>query len=429
MGLIKKNLLLIVFILIFLAGMGIFAYGWTVFGKNDEKIQTVDRKYRKIKGLRSKLVANNVLANYERVANASKRSQEEFRNDIIATTDRPLIFDGVFPKPSGLTFDNLYQDFSGMYCDLVDGYLKTLNAGSRPSVVDEEAVRSKIDSTSSVGGGIRGLNSNAATNTGADIQVNELRKERSRKISIYANHNSFFAYEFWRNFQLDKNDTMLKNSWYTQIGHWIQEDVVHAIRDINYPSRSVAKSPVKRLIEISFGGPAFSGRPSVSDDKRKAEIVTRRVNNSVYMTPEYLRARASKAGASGKGSSGSYGQMTYAWTKRSSDKLVDVVHFEIAVVIDSTRINDFIDVLQSDKFTEDVSGNGEITKTNRRNQMTVLQIQLDPLNITEEEKGGFFYGPSSLKVLRVICEYTFYREGYDRYMPEMVKNELNPKKK
>jgi hypothetical protein len=128
----------------------------------------------------------------------------------------------------------------------------------------------------------------------------------------------------------------------------------------------------------------------------------------------------------GQTGGGFEGQITPPWTHRVSDSLVDVVHFETAVVIDTERINDFINVLQSEKTTPVVLSDGKTGTKNWRNQITVLLISVDPIQVDSEKAAGYYYGSASLGVLRVVGEYIFFKNGYDKYKPEIVKKMFSP---
>ncbi|MFC1783919.1 hypothetical protein ACFL02_10115 [Planctomycetota bacterium] len=119
------------------------------------------------------------------------------------------------------------------------------------------------------------------------------------------------------------------------------------------------------------------------------------------------------------------GGMTGSKPEFFSDNLVNVVHFEIAVVIDSSEIHNFINILQSEeRYTWQTQPDGGTISENRRNQMAVLQMQIDPIDIAAENQQGYYYGSASIKRLSLTCQYIFFRSGYDEVMPPAIKDLL-----
>ena len=53
-------------------------------------------------------------------------------------------------------------------------------------------------------------------------------------------------------------------------------------------------------------------------------------------------------------------------------------------------------------------------------------MDIEPLDISVEQDGGYYYGSGSFKVLRLTCEYIFFKSGYQDLMPAPVQEILNP---
>jgi len=424
MGFIKKKLFLIGCILIFLVGVGIFVYGMGISGANEEKFAKIESQYSQVQGLNRVMVVDNVRSQYERNASVAMNDAKVIMTLARETTLRPLISNEVFPKPSGSSPDIKYQKFARSYCRVVDGYLSRMAAGQRPSLAEETKVeqeylnRTVTNQRSRMG----------QSGTGSQVEklIKDLRRQQSQEIAVYAGPQVFCGYDYWEDHDAaGDRETLLLDTWFIQLAHWIQEDVVLTIQQINGDSKSVATSPIKRLIEISFGGPdAGSGSGSSSQRKRSSskrvsqdQVVSRRVSNSEDQLPEYvIKDQSGRDEASG-----ALGEMTTSWTQRVSNDLVDVLHFEMAVIIDSREVTDFIIVLQSEKTSTVDPSDGSVRDQNKRNQITVLQIQHEPVDVDGEQEAGYYYGQASLTTLRLICEYIFFREGYAKLMPKPVK--------
>jgi len=134
-----------------------------------------------------------------------------------------------------------------------------------------------------------------------------------------------------------------------------------------------------------------------------------------------LGAPSSAAGGDGVPKSDFEGQMVFPITKHCCNDQIDVVQFEVAVVIDNTQIQNFINALQSEKTTELKKEDGSVENTHRRNQITVLTIRISPIQANREKDAGYYYGYACLNELRLICEYVFFKDGYEKKKPEPVK--------
>ncbi|MCH9022552.1 MAG: hypothetical protein IID32_07285, partial [Planctomycetes bacterium] len=436
---------------LFLVAGGLFFYGKTVEGKNVLNNQAVINKYNQLKNLNRELVNKSVLDQTEILANLANKDMEEVKKRAAQTTARPLLNPDIFPEPRGQNPLIKFQKFARAYCRHVDLLILKLAAGVPPSPIEERRFREKILKRS-VSSAISGNYSSFGTNTlrsglasqgprsDEQIEIDEFRKQRAQNISIYANTSSFFAYDFWANPQPDEKNALLHDAWFSQLAYWIQEDTILAIKKINADSKSVSTSPIKRLIEISFSGipvgtsgtidRSYSYGSGSAAAARLAGVninlgaARRTIGNELFL-PEYLLPPDSAPGMSMSGNVKNVGQITDSWTQRISGDLIDVIQFELGLVIDTIKIDDFIDALQSEKST--VISLNDSTNSNqcRRNQITVLQFMIEPLEVELENQSGFFYGPGSLAVLRLIGEYVFFKSGYQANMPKPVKDMLS----
>ena len=57
----------------------------------------------------------------------------------------------------------------------------------------------------------------------------------------------------------------------------------------------------------------------------------------------------------------------------------------------------------------------------QRSQITILQFTVANLQAEEEKAAGYYYGVSSNSVLRIIGEYVFFKEGYEKQIPIVMK--------
>ena len=60
----------------------------------------------------------------------------------------------------------------------------------------------------------------------------------------------------------------------------------------------------------------------------------------------------------------------------------------------------------------------------RHNQITILESSIRPINPKHVNHRLYRYGKGSVVELSLVCEYIFYKEGYDETKPEVVREEL-----
>jgi len=432
---IKKRSFLIVCLALFLFGLGLFVPGMMIGADNSEALREVKDKYDSAAGLGKRVVHDNEVARLKK--NASQADDDLKKVDELAanTSNRPLIFEKVFPAPRPGTSQFYYGKFGENHSELINGLIRQLNGDDRPSEIEEKDAIEKAGEGSNVSRR-EGYDSYRPTMTGAfgrsqqntntlsDQLIFELRDNRAKNISIYCSTDAFCCYDYWKGHPgTGKTSLLQSNSWFTQLAYWIEQDVVLSILQINSNTASVKENPVKRLIEISFSGSKVddeTGGTYTSRDKSDMGIITRRRTDSHGILPTYvirkMGGRDADAGITGDVTGANTGNITgnmvSSWTGHVSDETAHVVHFELGVIIDTTQVIAFMNALQSQK---------EAGKINQRNQITVLEWQMEPLEIEKEKFAGFHYGSGSLTTLRLICEYIFFREGYAKYMPKPVK--------
>jgi len=423
MDFIKKRLFLVLSLTLVLAGIALFIPGFMAHAQNEKEMNQIKREYESIRTLARKTIHDNVMAQVQANKELAQRDVAQVVDLARQTSSRPLIFDKVFPeledKNSKIIY---YRRFAERYCQFVEQLLEQINAGDRPSVREEEQIRLEQQDATLLTR--RGQTTRfGSTETQADKLINANRRRQAQSIAVYANTDVFFGFDHWKTDPTGDEITMLNDSWFTQIAAWIQTDVAQTVRQINGQSHSAFDSVVKRLIEISFGGSPLTSTPTVvrpgksSQRNEPAGVALIREDIQRKKMPAYVIAQRDGEGKI----LSAVGEMATAYTDRASSGLIDVVHFELAVIIDARNVNDFINTLQSEKYTEVTLPDGTIQKLNARNQITVLQMALEPVDIEAEHKAGYYYGPGNLKVLRLLCEYIFFKSGYEKFKPAPVK--------
>lgn len=486
MNFIKKRLFLIVCVMVFLVGVCLMVLSTMVRADNLKELAKIEAEYKNMSSLRSQVVHENVLSKLKKNAEDAQSDAARVAEIAGQSSKRPLLFKEVFPEPKE-SQTLFYEYFAENYCRAIDGFIQQLNGGDRPSTTeidrllqDHRERSGGVSGTGNLGGRYSpSMSDRSSSETLEDKLISGLYVSRAKKVSCYVNPDVFCCYDYWKSHPDGPRDTMLLDSWFTQLAAWIQEDVVLSINQLNRVEVSVLENPVKRLIEVSFGGAeagtmmtggatvtsrssASAGQPSGAlssagvagivnpsrlglggfqyDGYGGGNAAARRDANSGSRLPGYVMFQKSVGmgvpgvpgvpgmpmtmtmpGSVGtaSGSEGSLtGTMTTPLTDRSSNDLIDVVHFEVAVIIDSTRINDFTNALQDIKYSADDP------ESSKRNQITILKLQIDPVDMEAEKTLGYRYGVASLSVLRLVCEYVFFKAGYEAYKPDPVKKLL-----
>jgi hypothetical protein len=449
MNFIKKHLMIIIITsLVIIAGMGLFVFGKMMDTKNRKKLSEIKSEYSQAAGLAKEVIHQNVLDSLQSNVQLAQEDENRVIEIVRQTSRRPLLFEKIFPEPKEISSArSYYNQFGQQYCQAIENLLRVCHSGDKPTTIEEQKVLESYRGTApgerantshaearpamaappggmppgmAEGGGAWPTRSSGAISTnlkGSEQRlVDELRRKRAQNISVYTNTDALCCYDYWQGHPgTGEQETLSLNSWFSQIGYWIQQDVVLSVAKINDNSKSVLENPVKRLVEIGFSGES-AGESSGRRDSTSAGSVTiaARKNNPNNL-PQYV-IRPSAVPGQDAAITPPVGAIASPWTGRAGDELIDIVHFSVSVIIDTTRIADFINTLQSEKYDE--------ANRNRRNQITVLDMQTESLDIEAEQAAGFHYGPGSLTLLRLNCEYFFFKSGYEEFKPEAVKKLL-----
>jgi hypothetical protein len=297
------------------------------------------------------------------------------------STQRQFLSYKIFPEPKD-TSTLIFEEFGRQFRDGVEMLITRVNARDCPT--DAELARWGMGMQSSY----RGSGEVEATIT--DV----LCREKAESASVYANPADLSGYEFWKEYEYIGMDEAVKDCWYWQLAYWVIEDVVDTIGAMNSGSNSVFTSPVKRLLAVSFIVSDRRLRGRGVDDKR----------------PSYVLS--------------SIDGLAEPCTGRFSDIDIDVVHFDVVVVISTKAILSFMQQLCSAKQHEFRGFSGEEQeRIFRHNQITILESNIKSIDQEDRTHDLYRYGEDAVVELDLICEYIFNRNGYDEIKPESVKIE------
>ena len=353
--------------------------------------------------------------------------QLEFANDanrisLLAkqSTQRELLSYTIFPEPketSRLIFEKFGQDFRKK----VEGLIESVNARDCPTRAELQESLQRSPSTTAAGGAWGMMDFTPMSGVGGfgGTITEIICNEKAQSASVYANPDGISGYKFWEKYNYTGIEEAVKDCWYYQLGYWIIEDIFKTAENINDGSETVFTSPLKRILSIRFdlGFTGFRGSGRVE---------------SASGRPKYILSVNEG--------------LTTPWTARYTNEDIDVVHFDVVVVISSKAILPFIEELCSAKEHKfrGFQGQGP-EQTFKHNQITVLEYDISLINpgmstsqyadgremMYDGAMGGqqlethrlYRYGDDAVVRLDLICEYIFNKNGYEQIKPESVKQD------
>ncbi|NIP23268.1 MAG: hypothetical protein GWN67_10385 [Phycisphaerae bacterium] len=316
-------------------------------------------------------------------------------------SQRQLLSDQIFPKPKDESI-LLFKDFGQRFRSGIDEKLKDLNAGECPT--EEELKRSE----GGVSSGFRrsvSYNRSSFSDAGSEIR-DALCRSKAEAASVYINPITLSGYEFWGQYQYAGTPEAVKDCWYYQLAYWIIEDIFDTIDAMNSGSNSVFESPVKRLQSIWFADESVMGRLVSTTTKGPSTRTTSKVARDM---PTYVLTIQDG--------------LTVPWTSRVCNSDIDVLHFNVRVVVSTKAVLQFMQQLCSAKrhIVRESGGQMQGPRYAKHNQITVLESRITSINRKDEIHKYYRYGEDAVVELELICEYIFSTKGYDDIKPASVK--------
>jgi hypothetical protein len=314
----------------------------------------------------------------------------------IESSQRELLNYKIFPKPQDTSWA-IFRQFGDEYRLAIEDLLTSINAKASPT---QSAINKSLGAKS------------RTRSTSIDSELRDaIHEEIAKTISVYANPTNFSGYNFWENYEFPGIDQAVIDCWYWQLAYWIMEDVVNSVGAINYGSNSVFTSPVKRIMNIDFES---------AGGLRSIGLLGSR-SKSASSPPRYVTSVEN--------------MFTQSFTGKISNQEIDVIHFNVSVIINNNSIPRFIQELCSSKqhTFRGFSGTDQEQRL-KHNQITVLEMQISPVEQEAQEHQRYRYGNDPVVKLDLICEYLFVKAGYEPIFPDAIKNakaagtQVRPKK-
>jgi hypothetical protein len=316
-------------------------------------------------------------------------------------SQRQLLSDQIFPEPKDPSI-LLFQDFGQQFRSGVDEKLKDLNAGECPT--EEELKRSEGEVSKGVRR-IRSYSRSSLSDASSEIR-DALCRLKAEAASVYINPITLSGYEFWDQYQYAGTPEAVKDCWYYQLAYWIVEDIFDTIDVMNSGSNNVFESPIKRLQSIWYADEAVMG----------SFVRTTTKSRSTRSTSKVARDRPTYVLTIQDG-------LTLPWTSRVCNSDIDVVHFNVRVVVSTKAVLQFMQQLCSAKrhVIRESSGQKQGPRYAKHNQITILESKITSINRQDEIHKNYRYGEDAVVQLELICEYIFSTKGYDDIKPASVK--------
>ncbi len=342
---------------------------------------------RQVKSLSKNIVARDQWQIEQEYQQAYQKDANQAALLVKQSTQRELLSYKIFPEPKD-TSTLIFKEFGQRYRGAIDALITRINARDCPT--ESELQRNlQTSSNFSLRGG-RGLVGRLSE---VDTTITDvICKERAQSASVYASPSDLAGYEFWEEYQYFGRAEAVRDCWYWQLAYWVVEDVIDTIDAINSGSNSVFTSPVKRLLDINFAGEVRGGAKKGSASSRPAYVL-------------------------------SLGQgFAEPCTGRFNDDDIDVVHFNVVVVVRAKAVLPFMQQLCSAKEHRFRGYFGdEQERVYKHNQITVLESTISPVGRKDTNHLLYRYGEDAVVELDLVCEYIFNKSGYDEIKPESIK--------
>jgi hypothetical protein len=309
---------------------------------------------------------------------------------ILQSCQRPLLNYEMFPEPTDKS-TLIFGTFGEQFRKGIEEMLARIKTTSSPTDAELQSSLQR----SSVSGIRRSMSWRPGSFSGmseVDSTIIEvLCNDKAKSASVYVNPVDLSGYEFWKEYEYAGMDESIEDCWYWQLGYWIVEDVIDTVGAMNAGSKNVFASPVKRIFEVSFSESRRSlGRKSGTGGR-----------------PRYVLTFSE--------------ELSDPPTQRSSNGEIDMIHFNVSVVVSSRAILPFMKELCSAKTHRFRGFSGkEPEQEFKHNQITILETSIRSIDPQDENHNLCRYGEDAVVELELICEYLLHRKSYEQIKPKTV---------
>jgi hypothetical protein len=417
----RHNLSLLVPIIIAIVAVILFIPTRLISSKLREQIAKESiGKARRLKSM--DVVSSDRWKQEQQYQQAYENDANQIEKIMLQSTKRELLSYKIFPKPkstSVLVFEEFGQHYRKGLTEMID----ELNVTESPTETEIQRTLEQMTSTRSsriVDRGrfpatsstpartsLYGLYGGGRGRSEAEEKiVDEICRGKAKLGSIYANVSDLAGYDFWGEYKYDAGiDQSTEDCWYWQLGYWVIEDIIDTIEKLNSGSNSVLTSPIKRLMSVKF----TLGHTNVRTSRggRRGSMKKKDTGEK----PTYVVSQENG--------------LTIPCTERVCDDNIDVIHFNVTVLLASKDVLPFMQELcgaKEHKFRGYLEQKAE--ETFKHNQITILESNINPVDHESIFHELYRYGEDAVVELDLICEYIFIKESYEKIKPEAVKETL-----
>lgn len=291
-----------------------------------------------------------------------------------------LIKEGMFPEPPELEKKVRARDLVRLVIERHAQILKDARAGMPPdpAQVAAQLAEQRAAALARIQAD-RGAEPDKAELERLNKELTDQRLSRYRaragEIGVYADASVFGAIPA----EVPINAPGLAEAWDLQERTWVHEDLFKAVRLVNSES-SVPDAVVKRVLRISLTSTGYDpANPQFSPFEAGEEQVPTDFSRSIT-------GRISGPG--------------------SKNKWFDMRMVQLEIVVSSKRLPAFLNALAATNF------------------ISVLDVQLSPVDANADLRGGFFYGSEHVVRANLSLETIWLREWRKGWMPLEVKRAL-----
>ncbi len=358
---------------------------------------------------------------FDEYIDAYARDANQIEAIALQCTQRELLSYRIFPDTNESS-TLLFEQFGRRYTGGLENLLAGLEIAEPPTdseieVALQSAPRSPYASSRRPmmnlsrpsRSGQRGRRYSSFGMVGTDRKiVDTICLEKAQAGKLYASPVNLGGYTYWGDWVFETRDDAYLDCWYWQLGYWVIEDVLASVGNINADATSVLDAPVKRLMSVEFvlktAGRSVRRRPRGSMRGR------RRRTADAKDYPTYVKS--AKDG------------MTTPCTGRYTNEELEVIHFDVRLVVAAKDVLAFMEELCSAKEHTFRGWYGdEPAKKYRHNQITVLESSISPVEQTDYQHDMYRYGDDPVVDLDLICEYIFQKAAYEDVKPQQVKDD------
>jgi uncharacterized membrane protein YgcG len=363
-------------------------------------------------------VNRRFLERYQEVVNRISEDAEQIRVRVVDMNrqNRGVLLEQLFPDPPSHLRETLPEQ---MFRNLLSAYeqlLRDCEAGAPPSVQDMlddvQAARERYMTQSLM-------------RSAGDLDEDEKRwlteqltktrlaiyAETADSIKLYAKLADLnIPHESEKPPSAEGEDNTLMFDWQWQ--YWIKQDILKGLYAANEPYGSVVDAPVKRLVSlVVLDGPVSQGSSGASAGPSRGGASSGGFGPAGGSSGRRSSGRkpAARTGPTGVAVDPSrevpldYG---VSFTGRADNALYDVRDVRLEIVVDSAKIPEVFDALA------------------RQNFMTVINAQVDAMDLFAAIKDGYFYGTAPVSLLTLDLETIWLREWTAQFMPTELKQAL-----